>query len=86
MNSQDEDGLFKSQVVLSGEELLLASCCEKHPPCPLSVAAAIGARIDGSSECYIDMERNTAFEPKLEGRRSVLCEGGDLGYFSAPVP
>lgn len=32
MNSQDEDGLFKSEVVLSGEELLLASCWEKHPP------------------------------------------------------
>lgn len=83
---QDEDGLFKAEAVLSGEELLLPSCWDKHPPWPLSVATAIEAGIDGSSACYIDMERNSFFELKLEGRRSILCEGGDLGYFSAPIP
>jgi hypothetical protein len=48
------------------------------------VAAAIGAGVDGSSECHIDIERNTAFGLKLEGRRHILCEGGDLGYFLCP--
>lgn len=28
---QDEDGLFKAEAVLSGEELLLPSCWDKHP-------------------------------------------------------
>lgn len=31
------------------------------------MAAAIGTGFDGSSECYTDMERNTAFGLKLEG-------------------
>lgn len=48
------------------------------------MAAAIGAGVDGSSECHIDIERNTAFGLKLEGRRHILCEGGDLGYFLCP--
>lgn len=84
VDSQDEDALFEAEAVLPGEELWLASCWDKHPPGPLSLTAATEAGVDGSSECYINMERNTAFGLKLEGRRGILCEGGDLGYFFCP--
>lgn len=67
VDSQDEDALFKAEAVLPGEELLPAPCWDKHLSRPRPMAAAIGAGADGSSECYIDTERNTAFELKLEG-------------------
>lgn len=38
--------------------------------------------MDGRFGCVVDIEKKVAFVLKLEGRRSIVQEGGVFAYFS----